>query len=74
MQLPAFEEDIGLFLREPNFFCLRYTSNEPVEWQAVPEVGVHIPHDPIVNLASTGLSGDIFHQPGSPCVRGQREY
>lgn len=52
--------------------CGRYASSEPAEWQAVPEVGVHIPHDPTVNLASTGLSGDIFHQPGSPCVRGQR--
>uniref|UniRef100_A0A0P4W069 TATA box binding protein associated factor (TAF) histone-like fold domain-containing protein n=1 Tax=Scylla olivacea TaxID=85551 RepID=A0A0P4W069_SCYOL len=51
-----------------------YTSSDPVEWQAVPEVGVHIPHDPIVNLASTGLSGDIFHQPGSPCVRGEWAY
>lgn len=51
-----------------------YTSSEPTEWQAVPEVGVHIPHDPTVNLASTGLSGDIFHQPGSPCVRGEWAY
>ncbi|KAK8750405.1 hypothetical protein OTU49_014814, partial [Cherax quadricarinatus] len=48
-----------------------YTGSEPVEWQAIPEVGVHIAHDPTVNLASTALSGDIFHQPGSPCVRGE---
>ncbi|KAG7156937.1 TAF6-like RNA polymerase II p300/CBP-associated factor-associated factor 65 kDa subunit 6L [Homarus americanus] len=51
-----------------------YTGSEPVEWQGIPEVGVHIPHDPTVNLASTALSGDIFHQPGSPCVRGEWAY
>lgn len=48
-----------------------YTGSEPVEWLGVGEVGVHIPNDPTVNLASTALSGDIFHQPGSPCVRGE---
>ncbi|XP_071515607.1 TAF6-like RNA polymerase II p300/CBP-associated factor-associated factor 65 kDa subunit 6L isoform X1 [Panulirus ornatus] len=48
-----------------------YTGSEPVEWQGITDVGVHIPHDPTVNLASTALSGDIFHQPGSPCVRGE---
>lgn len=41
-----------------------------MEWQGINDVGVHIQHDPTVNLASTALSGDIFHQPGSPCVRG----
>ncbi|XP_068220491.1 TAF6-like RNA polymerase II p300/CBP-associated factor-associated factor 65 kDa subunit 6L isoform X1 [Palaemon carinicauda] len=48
-----------------------YTGSEPVEWMGVGEVGVYIPNDPTVNLASTALSGDIFHQPGSPCVRGE---
>ncbi|KAK4310028.1 hypothetical protein Pmani_018383 [Petrolisthes manimaculis] len=50
---------------------LGYQGSEAAEWQMIPEVGVHIPHDPTVNLASTSLSGDIFHQPGSPCVRGE---
>ncbi|XP_076065989.1 TAF6-like RNA polymerase II p300/CBP-associated factor-associated factor 65 kDa subunit 6L isoform X2 [Oratosquilla oratoria] len=48
-----------------------YSGSEPVEWQYIPEVGVHITHDPPVNLASTALSGDIFHQPGSAFVRGE---
>lgn len=52
------------------YFFSRYTGSEPVEWVSVGEAGVHIPHDPTVNLASTALSGHIFHQPGSPCVRG----
>lgn len=29
------------------------------------------PHDPSVNLASTAMSGDIFHQPGSCYVKGK---
>ncbi|CAL4061022.1 unnamed protein product, partial [Meganyctiphanes norvegica] len=48
-----------------------YSGVEPVEWVSMSEVGVHVPHEPSVNLASTALSGDIFHQPGSPCVRGE---
>ncbi|KAK7083250.1 hypothetical protein SK128_018708 [Halocaridina rubra] len=48
-----------------------YTGSESVEWLGVNEIGVHIPNDPTVNLASTALSEDIFHQPGSPCVRGE---
>lgn len=42
-----------------------------MEWVGVPELGVYVPHDPPVNLASTALSGDIFHQPGNTYVKGK---
>ncbi|RXG51534.1 TAF6-like RNA polymerase II factor-associated factor 65 kDa subunit 6L [Armadillidium vulgare] len=47
-----------------------HNGSEEVEWVGVPELGVYVPHDPPVNLASTALSGDIFHQPGNTYVKG----
>lgn len=47
---------------------------EGVDWLAIPEVGVHVASDPPLNLASTALPGDIYHQPGNPCVKGEWTY
>ena len=51
-------------------YHVRHSGSEVVEWVSVPELGVYVTHDPPVNLASTALSGDIFHQPGSTFVKG----
>ncbi|KAB7495629.1 TAF6-like RNA polymerase II factor subunit 6L [Armadillidium nasatum] len=48
-----------------------HNGSEEVEWVGVPELGVYVPHDPPVNLASTALSGDIYHQPGNTYVKGK---
>ena len=50
-----------------------YSGGEATEWFSVPELGICIPHDPPVNLASTAISGDILHQPGSCYVKGIKQ-
>ncbi|XP_018014233.1 TAF6-like RNA polymerase II p300/CBP-associated factor-associated factor 65 kDa subunit 6L [Hyalella azteca] len=49
-------------------------SAEGADWINLPEVGVHIVADPPLNLASTALPGEIYHQPGNPCVKGEWVY
>ncbi|KAF2356585.1 TATA box binding protein associated factor (TAF) [Trinorchestia longiramus] len=49
-------------------------SAEGPDWISLPEVGVHVVADPPLNLASTALPGEIYHQPGNPCVKGEWAY
>ena len=44
------------------------------EWLSIPEAGVYVPQENIVNLSSSATSVEVFNQTGSPFVKGETQY